>query len=183
MTYESGSNRVSIGAKRLSRWTDLSQIPERVVRRLKNRRQVAGPDYCWEYPSRNARGYGQLAWGRHQGELHVISAHRLAFLLEQGAIGADAMVCHTCDNRACCNPAHLYAGDSFSNMQDRVKRNQASWAKGDASGASKLTEDQVRRIKRALANGRKQREIARSFNVTEATITGIKNGRVWSHVD
>jgi hypothetical protein len=30
--------------------------------------------------------------------------------------------CHTCDQKMCVNPDHLYAGDAFSNMQDYVRR-------------------------------------------------------------
>jgi hypothetical protein len=32
---------------------------------------------------------------------------------------------HTCDNRACCNPDHLYAGTPNQNTYDRLNRKRS----------------------------------------------------------
>lgn len=46
-----------------------------------------------------------------------------------------------------------------------------------------LTENDVRDIRKRIDNGETGVSIADSYNISSATVTGIKNGRVWSHVD
>jgi DNA-binding NarL/FixJ family response regulator len=46
----------------------------------------------------------------------------------------------------------------------------------------KLTEEQVREIKRALAEGRSSRDIARQFGVTGSTVRDIAAGDRWGWV-
>lgn len=52
-------------------------------------------------------------------------------------------------------------------------------ARGIGHGRSKLTDDDVRKIR--IADG-KQREIARTFGVSQRTIWNIKSGKIWRHV-
>lgn len=63
---------------------------------------VGGPSECWPWQNATSDGYGMVAYkGRTQ------RAHVVAYLLAIGPIPARAHVHHTCENRACCNPAHL----------------------------------------------------------------------------
>lgn len=80
---------------------------------------------CWEWVgARNRQGYGKC-WldGKN------ILAHRVAYLLENGAIDDSLMILHSCDNPPCCNPGHLREGTVTDNMQDCVDRRRQSNAR------------------------------------------------------
>lgn len=55
--------------------------------------------------------------------------------------------------------------------------------KGSQSPMSKLTEGDVKEIKKMLKNKNiKQIDIAKKYNVSKETITDIKQGKTWKHV-
>jgi len=50
-------------------------------------------------------------------------------------------------------------------------------------GTQRLTEDAVRRIRELLDEGvLKHSEIAQQFGVDRSTVSNIKQGRIWGHV-
>ena len=54
--------------------------------------------------------------------------------------------------------------------------------RGEQSTKAKLTEDDVRQIKKMLAEGWQRAYIARRFGVTPPTIGAIKDGTSWKHI-
>lgn len=87
-----------------------------VMRRIRINNKVG----CWEWTGElDDKGYG-LVKGT---DILVGSAHRMSWRAHYGKIPYGLLVCHTCDNPACCNPKHLYLGTAKDNNYDLlVKR-------------------------------------------------------------
>lgn len=48
----------------------------------------------------------------------------ISFYFHNGDFDKSRLVCHTCDNRLCVNPSHLYLGDELQNARDREQRHR-----------------------------------------------------------
>ena len=98
--------------------------------------KIAAPGECWEWQaSMNHLGYGQAWWGKK-----MRSCHRIAYELGRGSIPDGLHVLHTCDNRKCVNPAHLWLGTHKENMADMI-------AKGRRGTRSPLAKGRGKQIK------------------------------------
>lgn len=76
----------------------------------------ADPDACWGWRRKvNPRpGYPRLGSGA-DGR---VAMHRFSYELHIGPIPDDMQVLHTCDNKVCTNPRHLFLGDNADNASD-----------------------------------------------------------------
>lgn len=110
-------------------------------------------------------------------------AHRVAFELYNGKIPDGKIVCHTCDNRRCVNPKHLYAGNHSLNAFDRQKRNLNSSQIGEDNRASKLKECDVLEIRRSSSLGVCHNELSRKFGISPFYIKDVISGKRWGHLE
>jgi DNA invertase Pin-like site-specific DNA recombinase len=94
------------------------------------------------------------------------------------------VVMHSCDNRLCCNPAHLSLGTQADNIADMVAKGRrvCNPVRGSANHHARLTEEQVIEIHSLLRQGIKRKAIALQFGVSRDLVSQIRAGVRWHHV-
>lgn len=140
-----------------------------------------GPNGCWIFRgSRASNGYGRIVSRRLKIE---IGAHRVSWIVHNGKISGGLFVCHTCDNRPCCNPSHLFLGNHADNSRDMVNKNRQFKPTGVIHGMSKLTDGKVVTIRKLWKDGNmNQSQIASMFNITQGNVSCVVLRKTWSHI-
>jgi HNH endonuclease len=134
-----------------------------------------GPDSCWNWLGYvRTNGYGSMSIASKD-----LSVHRIVYATVYGEIPYGLSVLHTCDNRKCANPKHLYAGTQLENARDAVNRGRQ--VKGERQRSAKLTEKRVKRI-RLLHGAFSYYESAEIFDVHWTSIWNVIAGKTWRHV-
>jgi Pectobacterium phage endonuclease len=145
---------------------------------LWRRVQIGEADACWPWQGYvPPGGYGQISIKRRG-----VLVHRLAYELATGREPGDLFVCHSCDNKACCNPAHLFLGTNGDNQRDASKKGLL--AHGSRHPNAKLTEDDVREMRHRRDLGESQYALARAFGIGRPQVAAITNRpeENWAHV-
>ena len=163
---------------------------------------------CWTWTaSVHGKGYGQVTI--HGA---TKKAHRVSWELTNGPIPDGLCALHRCDNPRCVSVGHLFLGTNADNVADKMEKGRHRWvtgdahglrlhpervARGDRSGArlhperlargernsnSKLIAADIIAIRQRLSAGDTQCSIAKSFGVSNKTISNIKKGLIWKHV-
>ena len=143
--------------------------------------RIQKPVGCWLYDgAKESNGYGYLTNPFPDGP-QFITAHKLAWILTNGPVPDGLLVLHKCDIRACCNPDHLFLGTDADNINDGIAKGRIN-----RITRAKLTEDQVREIRRDFKAVSKRRtnarELAGRYNISVGVIHRIVTGDIWTHV-
>lgn len=140
--------------------------------------RVAGANECWIWlGSVTQYGYGRMLVDKKES-----LAHRIAWELRNGTPPAiddprGLFVCHTCDNRLCCNPSHMFLGTNRENIADRHMKGRTSHA--SKIGYRKLNWALVEVI-RSRPTDQSHASLAAEFGVSTKTIKSVRSGASWS---
>lgn len=135
---------------------------------------VTGCHNCTSHKP-NAQGYPQI---KVDGK--KMRAHKFVYEREHGKVPPGLVVRHKCDNRRCINPEHLELGTQGDNIRDMVERDRQP--KGSERPSAKLTEEDVREIRKRLYAGETTCRLAEEYGVSQSVISEIKNWKKWKHV-
>ena len=117
----------------------------------------------------------------HEKKSNSLVSHLVADAFLPPKKPTDQVLRHLNDDPADNRIENLAYGTYSDNKQDSV-RNE-TFARGITHGMAKLTEDNVREIRRLYATGNfTQRELARQFGVGVPTICMIVLRQTWKHV-
>lgn len=156
-----------------------------------SRVQRGSENECWEWSGAiTSAGYGNLSWHGL-----AVQAHRLAYRLTYGGIALHTgfredgrarsyrrFVLHTCDNRKCCNPHHLFLGSMRANMLDAYRKGRKVQPRSTHANA-KLTPDQVRDIRRVYdAGGVRQVDLAVKYGVSQRVISLVTRRETYGDI-
>lgn len=140
---------------------------------------------CWDWIRyKNPDGYGCWEKGKKLGSGSHL-AHRISYELKHGLIPDGLIVRHKCRGR-CVNVDHLELGSVAENNKDLVRDGVTNKGKrfptlqGQNHYRSKLTEDQVREIRRRHAEPYSQ--LAKEFGIHKSTLGAILLRQTWRHV-
>lgn len=190
-----------------ARFGMLSQYtPQTILRFWSMVDRADDPNVCWVWTrSGFISGYGQFKVKERN-----LRAHRVAWEVTHGTIPDGLSVLHRCDNRRCCNPAHLWLGTHRQNMADMQRKGRAAsgdkngsrlhpdrllrgdahparsiagWSQGERNGEARLTALQVQDIRaQYAAGGASFQEIGNAYRVSKQTIYRIVHRKNWRHV-
>jgi hypothetical protein len=147
---------------------------ERAERRFWNRVRLGAPHECWPWGGcKDSAGYGQVHTGGRQQK-----AHRVAWQLERGE-PPPAKIYHSCNNRLCCNPAHLVTEGNLNpetrNCTERIVRGEDHWN-------SRCSEAAVVQMRHEAAAGATRKELSAKYGIALGTVGLIVTGTLWKSV-
>lgn len=150
--------------------------PSPVLDRFWSKVEKLDRDSCWAWKAGlTTEGYGQFRLPGRSGKM--VRASRFSYELHYGPIGSkDIFVCHSCDNRACVNPAHLWLGTCADNMRDMAEKGRGAGRRLWREIPPLLTAETVRQIRIRFTAGESRGLIARELGVSRRTVYRIGKG-------
>jgi hypothetical protein len=144
--------------------------------------RTAGPQDCWEWQAnKNNKGYGLFRPG---GLAPKVLAHRASYEAANGPIQRGLLILHSCDNRACVNPAHLRVGTHKQNVADMDQRGRrvTKPMRGEDNPNTAATAELVTSVRKAYVSGMSIADITAKFKVSEAAANDYCTGKSWRHI-
>jgi hypothetical protein len=156
---------------------------ERNIKSFWRKVAISAPEKCWEWTASLHRGgYGKFTYCTPHGR-KTRPSHRISLHLATGvALNTPLLSLHSCDNKKCCNPAHLRWGTLSDNVKDAYARNDQWRAhrfkllRQQNYRKLKLIPSQVDYILKLAAAGYTNHQLGRWYMVDPSAISRIKTG-------
>lgn len=125
---------------------------------------------CWIWQlSKDDEGYGFITVPARESGSRSGRAHAVYYERQHGPIPQGMVPDHLCRVHSCVNPDHIESVTVAVNTRRGL--------------SAKLDEEKVSEIRRLLALGALQGDLADTFGVTQALISRIKLGKAWKGVE
>ena len=143
---------------------------------LRQRTVIDGECWLWT-GNRHARGHARLTI---KGRNHAV--HRLMYELRRGPIPENKILLRRCQHPHCINPGHYRLVTHA--QKGRLLQQEGRYACGSRTSCAKLTEADVKRIRRLHAAGKRScRQLAEEYDVDGSNIIRIVLRQRWKHVE
>lgn len=143
---------------------------------------------CWNWTGAiDTPGYGAFKIGDKK-----YNSHRISYILFKNDFDKTKLVCHSCDNKKCVNPEHLFLGTHRDNLMDSINKNNRKsqkgipkpWLAGSRNCWAKFNKEQINQIRNeyvpySRANG--TRALAIKYKVNRWTIMDIVNNKRYKY--
>lgn len=126
------------------------------------------------------RGTSKGGYGAFGIASTLYRANRVAYVIANGEPPAGTVICHSCDNPGCVNPAHLFAGTPKDNLVDMSNKRRCRL--GVKHHSAKLNDGMVQAIRTAFSQGTSQTSLALKYGVSQSVISDIVCHKSWRHV-
>ena len=142
--------------------------------RFWSRLNILGDEECWEWQARKDKhGYGLTFYNEENW-----FAHRIAWIVANGAIPDGQCVLHRCDNPSCVNPSHLFLGTRADNHADMVEKGRNKNPQKPVRGhGAKLSQEEVEEIELLIEDGFDKWIILGEYGICNTTYYHIKYKR------
>lgn len=140
-------------------------------------------DECLIWPfARASHGYGVTSFGGRHALAHRVMCEKV----HGPAPTRQHEAAHSCGkgHEGCVNPKHLRWATKSENALDAMGHGtKHTMLKGEGHKLAKLTEDDVRSIRRRRASGVSNVALSQEYRVNTSCISNVTTRKTWAHVE